>query len=109
MSENSSRFQFGLTSILVLTAISAGILAALRPLALPPRVYLGFAAYAILLTAYLVLRGCFLLRRFVQLRRQLRESRRDLSDWVEQRRQSRREHAAAAGSEPTSPQTDDGV
>ena len=88
MSDTNSGFQFHLSSVLLLTTVSAAILALLRPLQLPALVYFGFAAYAIVLSGYLVLRGFFLFRRYFQLRKRARDTRRELSDWVDDRRRA---------------------
>jgi hypothetical protein len=78
--------QFSLLSLLALTTVSAGVLAFLRPLDLPPGIKLGCAAYAILMAAYVLLRGAALCRNSFRLRRQVAERRRELATWLDEKR-----------------------
>jgi hypothetical protein len=78
--------QFSLLSLLTLTAVSAGVLALVRTLNLPPSVKLIFAAYAILMAAYVLLRGMSLCRKSLRLRRQVADQRRELEAWLEDKR-----------------------
>jgi hypothetical protein len=79
-------WQFSLFSLLVLTTLSAAVLALLRPLALPPGIKLIGAGYAILLAAYILLRGVALWRESFRLRRQIAIRRRELEAWLEDKR-----------------------
>lgn len=83
--------QFSLLSLLTLTAVSAGALALVRTLNLPPSVQLIFAGYAILMAAYILLRGVALCRRSFQLRRQVAGRRRELEAWVEDQASGKKE------------------
>jgi len=78
--------QFSLLSLLALTTASAGVLAFLRPLDLPLGIKLGCAAYAILMAAYVLLRGAALCRNSFRLRRQVAERRRELATWLDEKR-----------------------
>ncbi len=79
--------QFSVLSLLTLTTVSAGVLALVRPLKLPPGVKLIFAGYAILMAAYVLLRGVALFRKSLRLRRQVAGRRRELEAWLEEKRQ----------------------
>ncbi|HPM80927.1 MAG TPA: hypothetical protein PLF81_09515 [Candidatus Anammoximicrobium sp.] len=79
--------QFSVLSLLTLTTVSAGVLALVRPLNLPPGVKLVFAGYAILMAAYVLLRGVALFRKSLRLRRQVAGRRRELEAWLEEKRQ----------------------
>lgn len=81
-----SRFQFSLFSMLVLTALVAGILALLRPLMLPGFVYVAFAVYAILWTSYFVLRIPYLYRLHHYRKQKNRLDREQLREWAEAKR-----------------------
>ena len=79
--------QFSVLSLLALTTVSAGALALVRPLNLPPGVKLIFAGYAILMSAYVLLRGVALCRKSLLLRRQVAGRRRELEAWLDKKRQ----------------------
>ena len=81
-------WQFSVLSLLALTTVSAGALALVRPLNLPPGVKLIFAGYAILMSAYVLLRGVALFRKSLRLRRQVASRRRELEAWLEEKRQA---------------------
>jgi hypothetical protein len=83
------RFQFGLLSLICLTAVTAGVLALLRPLDLPAWAHVVFAAYAIVFAAYIILRGIHMVRRGVRLRRQAADGRARLEQWIEAKRGQR--------------------
>jgi len=87
--KSESRFgrQFSVLSLLALTTVSAGVLALVRPLNLPPNVKLIFAGYAILMAAYVMLRGVALFRKSLRLRRQVAGRRRELEAWLDEKRQ----------------------
>jgi len=78
--------QFSLLSLLTLITLSAGLLALVQTLALPPAVKLVFAGGAILLAAYVLLRGVALCRYAFRLRRGLAQRRRELEVWVAEKR-----------------------
>jgi hypothetical protein len=78
--------QFSLLSLLTLTAVSAGSLGLVRTLNLPPSVQLIFALYAILMAAYVLLRGAALCRKSFRLRRQVADRRRELEAWLAEKR-----------------------
>jgi len=78
--------QFSLLSLLTLTTVSAGLLALVRTLNLPPNVKLIFAGGAILMAAYVLLRGVGLCRKSFRLRRQVADRRRELEAWLEEKR-----------------------
>ena len=82
--------QFSLLSLLTLTAVSAGTLALVRTLNLPPSVKLVFAGYAILMAAYVLLRGVALCRKSFRLRRQVADRRRELEAWLEDKASGRK-------------------
>ena len=82
--------QFSLLSLLTLTAVSAGTLALVRTLNLPPSVKLIFAGYAILMAAYVLLRGVALCRKSFRLRRQVADRRRELEAWLEDKASGRK-------------------
>jgi len=84
--QKKSPFQFGIASLLLLTAVVAVVLAVLRPLGLPPTFHFAMAGYAILVLGYGVLRGVFLLRRTLRHQRQTLGKRRELEALVEQKR-----------------------
>jgi hypothetical protein len=84
--QKKSPFQFGISSLLLLTAVVAVVLAVLRPLDLPPTFRFATAGYAIVILGYGVLRGAFLLRRTLQHQRQALAKREELEALVEQRR-----------------------
>jgi hypothetical protein len=86
-SESRLGRQFSVLSLLALTTVSAGVLALVRPLNLPPGVKLIFAGYAILMSAYVLLRGVALCRKSLRLRRQVAGRRRELEVWLEEKRQ----------------------
>ena len=86
--------QFGLASLLLLTAAIAAIFGLLRPMNLPPLAYGIFAAYASVMAGYLVLRGLFLWRRALRMRRRLQQRRDELQRWVDNRRASERAEVA---------------
>ena len=79
--------QFSVLSLLALTTVSAAVLALVRPLRLPPHVKLVFAGYAILMSAYVLLRGVALFRKSMRLRRQVASRRRELEAWLDEKRQ----------------------
>ncbi len=78
--------QFSLRSLLTLTTLSAGLLALVRTLTVPPSIQLILAGGAILLAAYVLLRGAALCRKAFRLRRGLADRRRELEAWLEDRR-----------------------
>ena len=78
--------QFSVLSLLALTTVSAAVLALLRPTHLPPNLKLFFAAYAISMAAYVLLRGVALCRKSFRLRRRLADQRRELEAWLEDKR-----------------------
>lgn len=84
--QRKSPFQFGISSLLLLTAVVAVVLAVLRPLDLPPTFHFAMAGYAILVLGYGVLRGVFLARRTLGRQRQTLAKRKELEALVEQRR-----------------------
>lgn len=88
--QKKSPFQFGISSLLLLTAIVAVVLAVLRPLNLPLIFHFAIAGYAILFLGYGVLRGVFLLRRTLRHQRQALAKRKELEALVEQRREQSR-------------------
>ena len=81
------RFQFGILSLVSLTVVTAGVLALLRPLDLPPWLHLILAAYAIVFCGYFILRGIHQVRRSIGLRRQARASREELRTWIDRKRE----------------------
>jgi len=92
--QRKSPFQFGISSLLLLTAVVAVVLAVLRPLDLPRIFHFAIAGYAILFLGYGVLRGVFLLRRTLERQRQALARRKELEDLVEQRRGQSRPQAS---------------
>jgi hypothetical protein len=84
--QRKSPFQFGISSLLLLTAVVAVVLAVVRPLDLPPYFHFAIAGYAIVILGYGVLRGAFLLRRTLRRQRQTLAKRKELEALVEQRR-----------------------
>ena len=78
--------QFSLRSLLTLTTLSAGLLALVRTLTLPPTIQLILAGGAILMAAYVLLRGVALCRKAYRLRRGLADRRRALEVWLEEKR-----------------------
>jgi hypothetical protein len=78
--------QFSVLSLLALTTVSAGVLALVRSLNLPVIVKLIFAGYAILMAAYVLLRGVALCRKSLRLRRQVTDRRRELETWLKDNR-----------------------
>ncbi len=84
--QRKSSYQFGISSLLLLTAVVAVVLAAMRPLGLLPAFHFAIAGYAILVLGYGVLRGVFLLRRTLRHQRQASAKRKELEALVEQRR-----------------------
>jgi hypothetical protein len=82
----TSRFQFGLLSLICLIAVAAAVLALIRPLHLPTWADFVFAAYAIAFAAYVVLRGVPRIRRGLRLRRRMGASREQLQCWIEEKR-----------------------
>ncbi len=87
-SEPASGRQFSVLSLLALTTVSAAVLALVRPLNLPPYVKLIFAGYAILMAAYVLLRGVALFRKSLRLRRQVAGRRRELEAWLDEKRKA---------------------
>lgn len=99
--QRKSPFQFGISSLLLLTAVVAVVLAVLRPLDLPPTFHFAMAGYAILVLGYGVLRGVFLLRRTLRHQRQGLANRKELEAWVEQKRAQSRSPAGPSSDSPT--------
>lgn len=95
------RFQFGISSLLLLTAVVAVVLAVLRPLGLPPTFHFAAAGYAILVLGYGVLRGAFLLRRTLQHHRQRLAKRKELAAWIEEKRSQTRPSTGPYSGSPT--------
>jgi len=79
-------WQFSLFSLLALTTFSAALLALVRPLALPPVFKLIGAGYAILMAAYILLRGVTIWRDSFRLRRHVAVRRRKLEAWLKDKR-----------------------
>lgn len=84
--ERGQGCQFSVFSQLLLTTLTAGILAVLRPLRLPPSMRMALGAYAMLLAVYLAFRGLDLWQRARRRSRRLKERRRQLKQWVGQQR-----------------------
>ena len=104
--QRRSPFQFGISSLLLLTSVVAVVLAVLRPLDLPPTFHFAMAGYAILVLGYGVLRGVFLLRRTLDRQRQALAKRKELQELVEQRR---RQSRPPSSNSPTTNDEDTGV
>ena len=86
--DHGEPYQFGLTSILVLTAVSAAIFAAMRHFRFSGAGGWVVGGYLVLMAAYLILRLPFLMRQLFGRSgrwRTVGRRRNDLAEWVRKR------------------------